>query len=118
MKYLLMLYADEKVGTKIPPAEMNKFMDMMYAYEAALTKAGAFVATAPLQPTTAAKTINLENGELKVHDGPYAETKEQFGGYYIIDCADMDTAVSWAAQCPAATWGQIEIRPYNEYSRE
>jgi len=118
MKYLLMLYADEKVGTKIPPAEMNKFMDLMYAYQDTLTKAGAFIATAPLQPTTAAKTINLDNGELKVHDGPYAETREQFGGYIIIECADMNAAVQWAAKCPAATWGKIEIRPYNEHSRE
>ena len=118
MKHLLMLYADEKVGTKIPPAEMNKFMDMMFAYQDTLTKAGVFIATAPLQPTTSAKTITLETGDLKVHDGPYAETKEQFGGYYIIDCTDMDAAIAWAAQCPAATWGKIEIRPYNEYSRE
>jgi hypothetical protein len=118
MKYLLMLFADEKTGTQIPPAEMNKFMDMMYAYEATLTKAGVHVANSALQPTWTAKTINVDNGELKVHDGPYAETREQFGGYYIIDCADMDAAVDWAAKCPAATWGKIEIRPYNEHFRE
>ena len=118
MKYLLMLYADEKAGARIPPDQMSKFMATMYAYEATLTKAGVFVATAPLQPTSSAKTIHLDDGQLKVHDGPYAETKEQFGGYYIIDCPDMDAAMSWAAKCPAATWGQIEIRPYNEYSRE
>lgn len=114
MKYLLMLYADEKAGAKIPPADMSRFMDMLYAYEAALTKAGAFVATAPLQPTTTARTIHLDDGELKVHDGPYADTREQFGGYYIIDCPDMDAAIAWAAQCPAATWGRIEIRPYHQ----
>lgn len=114
MKYLLMLYADEKAGAKILPADMSRFMDMMYAYEAALTKAGAFVATAPLQPTTTARTIHLDDGELKVHDGPYADTREQFGGYYIIDCPDMDAAIAWAAQCPAATWGKIEIRPYHQ----
>ena len=118
MKYLLMLYADEKAGATIPPAEMSKFMDMMYAYEAALTKAGAFVATAPLQPTWNAKTIALQDGELKVHDGPYAETREQLGGYYIIEASDMDAAIGLAAQCPAATWGKIEIRPYNQYPPE
>jgi hypothetical protein len=118
MKYLLMLYADEKAGSKIPPADMSKFMDRMYAYEASLTKAGAFVATSALAPTWDAKTINLDDGELKVHDGPYAETKEQFGGYYIIEAADMDAAVDWAAKCPAATWGKIEIRPYHDYSRK
>ncbi|HTM79073.1 MAG TPA: YciI family protein [Devosia sp.] len=114
MKYLLMLYADEKAGAQIPPADMSKFMDQMYAYEASLAKAGAFVATSALTPTWDAKTINLEAGELKVHDGPYADTKEQFGGYYIIEAPDMDAAVGWAAKCPAATWGKIEIRPYHQ----
>ena len=80
MKYLLMLYADEKIGAQIPPAEMSKAMDLMYAYEAALTKAGVQVANAGLAPTWDAKTISLETGELKVHDGPYAETREQLGG--------------------------------------
>jgi hypothetical protein len=112
MKYLLMLYADEKVGAQIPPDQMQGFMDKMYAYRDALTKAGAFVATAPLEPTTRAKTIHLENGELKIHDGPYAETREQFGGYYLIEAPDMGAAVKLASQCPAATWGSIEIRAY------
>lgn len=112
MKYLLMLYADEKVGNQIPKDEMAKFMARMHAYQDALTKAGAFVSTAGLTPTWDAKTIALENGDLKVHDGPYAETREQFGGYYMIEAPDMDAAVKLAAQCPAATWGKIEIRPF------
>ena len=113
MKYLLMLYANEKQGAKIPPADMSKFMAMMYAYEATLTKAGVHVANSALQPTWSARTIHLDDGELKVHDGPYAETREQFGGYFIIEATDMSAAVKLAALCPAATWGQIEIRPYH-----
>lgn len=113
MKYLLMLYADEKAGAAIPPEQMSKFMDLMYAYEDTLTKAGVHVQNAALARTTEAKTIGFDNGELKVHAGPYAETVEQLGGYYIIDCADMDEAVNWAAQCPGAQWGKVEIRPYN-----
>ena len=112
MKYMLMLYADEKVGTQIPAEQMAGFMDRMYAYRDALAKAGAFIATAPLAPTWDARTIRIENGELKVHDGPYVETREQFGGYFLIEAPDMDAALKLAAQCPAATWGSIEVRPY------
>lgn len=113
MKYLLMLYADEKVGISIPPDQMAGFMNQMHAYQQTLEKAGAFVSTAALQTTDAARTIKIEAGDLKVQDGPYAETREQFGGYYIIEAPDMDGAVELASKCPAATWGSIEIRPYH-----
>jgi hypothetical protein len=105
---------------------MAKAMDTMYAYQEALTKAGAYVATAALARTGDARTVRMEGGEivqrdgafvneggeLKVHDGPYAEAREQFGGYFIIDVPDMDAALQWAARCPAAQWGTIEVRPY------
>lgn len=132
MHYLLMLYADEKAGAEIPPEDMAGAMEDMAAYQAALQKAGAFVATAALQPTWEARTIRMEGGEvmrrttpgghvyfaneggeLKVHDGPYAETREQLGGYYIIEAPDMESAIEWARRCPAAQWGSIEIRPYH-----
>jgi hypothetical protein len=128
MKYMLMLYADEKAGSEIPAEDMSKAMQGLYAYQQALTKAGAFVATSALAPTWEAKTLRMkggeikqrgpgqfvnEGGELKVHDGPYADTREQFGGYFIIEAADMDEALKWAARCPAAQWGPIEVRPYN-----
>ena len=131
MKFMLMLYADEKAGASIPPDQMAKAMETLFAYQAALEKAGAFVATAALQPTGEARTLRMEGGEivaqhgtflneggeLRVHDGPYAETREQFGGYYIIEVADMDEALKWAARCPAAQWGPIEVRPYHpEYA--
>lgn len=115
MKYLLMLYADEAAGSKISPEDMRGFMQTMHAYQDALTKAGAFVETAGLTPTTQAKTIHVEDGEMQVHDGPYAETREQFGGYYIIEAPNMDKALEWAARCPAATWGKIEVRQFATY---
>ena len=129
MRYMLMLYADEKSGEAIPPDQMKLAMDTLYAYQDALTKAGAFVATAPLARSWDARTLRMDGGEitrgedgafqnkggeLRVHDGPYAETREQFGGYYIIEAADMDEAIAWARRCPAAQWGPIEIRPYVE----
>jgi len=132
MRYMLMLYADEKAGADIPAEDMKDAMQDMAAYESALAKAGAFVATSALQPTWESRTIRMEGGEvvrqttpsghvyfaneggeLKVHDGPYAETREQFGGYFIIDAPDMDAAIDWARKCPAVQWGSIEIRPYH-----
>jgi hypothetical protein len=115
MKHILMIYADEKAGDAIPRAEMEKWMEKMYAYQATLEKAGVFVETAGLARSYEATTVHLEDGELKVHDGPYAETREQLGGFYIIDVPDMKTAQHWAAQCPGAIWGRIEIRPFSRF---
>jgi len=112
MKFLLMLYAEERVGLAMPPEQMAGFMAQMAAYQQTLEKAGAFVDTAALSPSFTAKTIS-NAGELQVHDGPYAETREQFGGYFIIEAPDMDEAVRLASLCPAASWGKIEIRQYN-----
>jgi len=112
MRYLLMLFADEKIGASFPPEEMAKAMELMHAYSDTLRKAGAFVDTAGLAPTWDAKTVGLEEGDMKVHDGPYAETREQLGGYFIIEAETMDKAVEFAIQCPACEWGKIEIRPY------
>lgn len=127
MKFMLLLYADEKAGSQIPPDQMASVMQTMFAYQTALEKAGAFVATSALLPTWEAKTLRMvggeivarhggfrnEGGALRVHDGPYAETREQLGGYYIIDVPSMDDAIQWAQRCPAAQWGAIEIRPYH-----
>lgn len=110
MKFMLMLYADTRAGAKIPPAEMAKWMEKMGTYAEALTKAGAHVSHGGLAPFWEATTVHLENGEMKVHDGPYVETQEQIGGYFIIDCADMAAAQQWAAQCPGAIWGHVEVR--------
>ncbi len=124
MRYMLMLYADEKAGAAIPPEQMAKAMDSLFAYQAALEKAGAFVMTSPLARTHDAKTLRMSGGEpgfdgqtftnpageLQVHDGPYAETREQFGGFYMIEARDMDEAIEWARKCPAAQWGPVEVR--------
>ena len=115
MKFLLMLYADEKAGATIPPEQMAGFMGQMAAYQQVLEKAGAFVDTAALQMTGAARTIAAPDGQLQVHDGPYADTREQFGGYFIIEADSMDAAVDWAAKCPAAGWGSIEVRPFARF---
>lgn len=115
MRFFLMLYADEKVGADIPEADMDKFMGSLNAWIDTLKKAEAFVATNSLAPTSDSRTVHVEDGAMQVHDGPYAETREQFGGYFIIEARDMDAAVDWAAKCPAAGWGTIEVRPFGRF---
>ena len=108
--YMLLLYADEKAGMAIPEAAMAGWMDKMHAYAQALEKAGAHVAHGALGPTGEATTVKAPNGEMQVHNGPFAETKEQLGGYYMIRAANMEAAQRWAAKCPGALWGSVEIR--------
>ena len=112
MKFMLMLYADEKAGATISPEDMAGFMAQLGAYQQTLEKAGAFISTAGLRPASTAKTISNAGGDLQVHDGPYADTREQFGGYFMIEADDMEKAIRLAALCPAATWGKIEIRTF------
>ena len=129
MRFMLLLYANEKAGAEIPPDQMAKAMDTLYAYQAALEKAGAFVDTHALARTWDARTVRMEGGDvvraedgsfvnhggkLAVHDGPYADTREQLGGFYIIEASDMDAALEWAKRCPAAQWGPIEVRQFVE----
>lgn len=122
MRFMLMLYADERAGDTFSTADMERAMEIMGAYNDVLKKAGAFVMTAPLQRSYEARTVRGEGGEidtstfarsvgeLNVHDGPYADTREQLGGFYVIEARDMDEAVDWARKCPAAQWGSIEVR--------
>jgi hypothetical protein len=81
------------------------------AYTEAMKKAGVHVGGERLRPTSASSTVRVANGKTQVLDGPYAETKEQLGGYYMIDVPDLDAALSWAARCPGAAHGTMEVRP-------
>ncbi|HTZ75139.1 MAG TPA: YciI family protein [Candidatus Aquilonibacter sp.] len=111
MQYLLMLYSQQDQWPKMSPAQQQEAMAAYGAYTEALKKAGAHIASNRLQPTTAATTVRVANGKSQVLDGPYADTKEQLGGYYLIEAPDLDAALSWAARCPGASHGTIEVRP-------
>ncbi|HEY3990744.1 MAG TPA: YciI family protein [Acidobacteriaceae bacterium] len=111
MQYLLLLHADESGWGKMTPAEQQQGMAAYTAYTEALKKAGAWVGSNRLQPISAATTVRIANGKQQVLDGPYADSKEQLGGYYLIDAADLDAAIAWAARCPGASHGTIEVRP-------
>ena len=112
MQYLLMLYADESAWTKMSKAEQEQGYAAYMAYTEALKKAGVWKGSNRLQPIATATTVrNGTNGKPQVQDGPFAESKEQLGGYYLIDVPDMDAALSWASRCPAVGHGVVEVRP-------
>jgi hypothetical protein len=111
MQYLLMLYSDESGWSKMTPGEQEQGMAAYTAFTEALKKAGAHAGSNRLQPISAATTVRVANGKTQVLNGPYADSKEQLGGYYLIEAPDLDAAISWAARCPGASHGVIEVRP-------
>ena len=111
MKYLLTIYADESAEDTMPPDEMGKIMQAYGAYYEALAKAGALQSAERLRPSTDATSVRVRGGKTEVLNGPYAETREQLGGYFLIDVPDLDAALSWAARCPSSGYGTIEVRP-------
>jgi hypothetical protein len=110
MRYTLMLYSSEAEFANVPPEFMEQQLQVFGAYIGALQEAGVFVDTDWLQPTMTATTLTLRGGQRQVQDGPFAETKEQLGGFFVIDVPDLDAALHWAERCPAAQYGLIEIR--------
>lgn len=111
MQYMLMLYVDESGWTRLTEAQQQQGMAAYIAYNEALTKAGALKGTGRLQPSSTATTIRTANGTSQVLDGPFVDSKEQLGGYYLLDVPDLDAALAWAARCPAAGHGVVEVRP-------
>jgi hypothetical protein len=111
MQYLLMLYADESGWASLSPAEQAQGVAAYGAYTQALKTAGALVGSNRLQGTATATTVRVADGKSQVLDGPYADSKEQLAGYYLIDVTDLDAALAWVARCPGASHGTVEVRP-------
>lgn len=111
MKYLLQIFANETEENALPEAEMGAMMEAFGAYTEALVKAGALLGAERLRPVSDATSVRVRNGKTEVLDGPFAETREQLGGYYLIEAPDLDAALAWAARCPSASYGTIEVRP-------
>jgi len=110
MQYLLALYADESGFSKMTPEQQQQGYASYMAYTEALKTAGALVGSNRLRPSATATTIRTTNGKTQVLDGPFAESKEQLGGYYLIDVPDLDAAMKWAGRCPGAQHGIVEVR--------
>jgi hypothetical protein len=111
MEYMLMIYSDPDGWAKLTPAQAAEGLAAYGAYHDALTKAGVLKASARLRPGNTATTVRLQSGKTQVLDGPFIETREQLGGYCRIDVPDLDSALSWAARCPGAAHGTVEVRP-------
>ena len=107
MKYMLMIYEDDADRVE----KMDERMPTCAAYVEAMRKAGIYVTGDRLRGVTTATTLRVTDDRTHVIDGPYAETKEQLGGFHIIDVPDLDAALAWAARCPSASRGAVEVRP-------
>ena len=110
MQYLLALYVDESTWERMTPEQQQQGAAAYMAYTEALKSAGALVGSNRLRPATTATTLRTTQGKTQVLDGPYAESKEQLAGYYLIDVKDLDAAIGWAGRCPAAQHGIVEVR--------
>lgn len=111
MEYMLMIHDDGSAMQKATTAQMESFMAAYEAYTTAMVEAGILRAGARLRPVNTATTVRAPEGKAQVVNGPYAELKEQLGGFYIIDVPDLDEAIKWAARCPSARHGALEVRP-------
>ena len=111
MQYLLMIYEDEMAWRNQGPDQVKAMFAEYGEFGQAASDAGAMVDGAGLEPTSTATTVRVRDGERVVSDGPYVETKEQLGGYYLLECESLDDAIAWAERIPAARRGGIEIRP-------
>jgi hypothetical protein len=114
MRYMLLIYGNEAAEADMPADQQQAMFAAHIAYAQELRDRGAMLAGDPLLPTSAATSVRVRNGKRAVTHGPFAETAEQLGGYYLIECANLDEALEWAAKNPSATYGTIEVRPVME----
>ncbi len=115
MQYLLAIYSDESGWADMTPEDGARMMEAYGAFTQEVKEAGAFVAGDALQRTSTATTVRVRDGEPLLTDGPFAETREQLGGYYLLECGDLDEAIRWAGKIPGASYGCVEVRPIMDY---
>ena len=118
MKYLCLIYENQKSFETISPAEGKAIMNEYFTFTADIQKNGKYLAGEALQPTDTATTVRVRNGKVSTTDGPFAETKEQLGGFYMIEAKDLNDAIQVAARIPGARYGSIEVRPVMDFSKE
>ncbi len=115
MNYMLLIYSNESNYATMSKEAADAEMQAYFAYTEAMRQAGVLVVGDALHPTATATTVRVQSGERITTHGPFAETKEQLGGFYLLKCANLDEALEWAAKCPGAQTGSIEVRPVMEY---
>jgi hypothetical protein len=111
MRYTLLLQYPEMSADDLGPEALEEGMRAFAEYAAALDAAGVLRSAEVLHPSSATTTVRVREGELLVQDGPFADTKEQLGGTFVIDVDDLDAALAWAAKAPSVAWGAVEVRP-------
>ncbi|HEY4940729.1 MAG TPA: YciI family protein [Rhizomicrobium sp.] len=117
MQYILMAYVQENGWNQMTKDQQEQGMAAYMMFTDAMNKAAILRGSNRLGPSSNATTVRIADGRTLVLDGPYAESKEQFGGYFIIEVPDLDAALAWAARCPAAGHGIVEVRPLNDMAR-
>jgi hypothetical protein len=118
MKYLCLIYDEEKKMAGMSKSEGEQFMGEYFAFTEGIRKSGHYVAGEALQPVQTATTVRIRNGKVSTTDGPFAETKEQLGGFYLIEARDLNDAIQVASKIPSARIGSIEVRPVVDFSKE
>ena len=117
MQYAILIYSDEKIDANMSKEELDAWMGEYWAYTDALQKSGGYKGGEALHPTASATTVRVRDGKKLTTHGPFAETKEQLGGFYLVEAANLDDAIEWAAKCPGARVGSIEVRPVVDFSQ-
>ena len=117
MKYLFMIYSDEAADAAKTVSQQDTEMQGYFAFTGEVRKANVYKAGEALHPTSTATTVRVRGGKIGTTDGPFAETKEQLGGFYLLECENLDEAIQWAAKIPHASQGCIEIRPVVNFSQ-
>ncbi len=117
MKYLCLIYENEKAWEKMPKEQSEAIMGEYFAFTDSHMKSGKVLAGEALEPTHTATTVRVRNGKISTTDGPFAETKEQFGGYYLLEAKDLNEAIQIAAKIPSARHGSVEVRPVINFER-
>ena len=115
MRYLLLIYQNEAVHAQWSQEQLGAEYEGYNAFGTEVQKRGVFLSGEAVMPTNTATTVRVRDGKTLTTDGPFAETKEQLGGYYLLNCKDLDEAIEFAAKIPAVTDGSIEIRPIMEF---
>ena len=118
MKYMLLMYANESEAPKYTPEEHQAAAQAWYAFTEEAKAAGVWLSNNGLSPIADTTTVRVRDGKTIITDGPFAETHEQLGGYYLLDCKDLDEAIGWAAKIPGAKYGSVEVRPLNVWSQK
>ena len=118
MKYICLIYDEEKKAAAMTKAEGDAFMGEYFAFTEGIKKSGQYVSGEALQPVQSATTVRVRDGKMSTTDGPFAETKEQLGGFYLITANDLDEALQVASKIPSARIGSVEVRPVVDFSQQ